>query len=93
MEDIQPDLVKVKDSSKDANVDSLTREMNRTFVSKSKKVSFMGPLRPKFKHTSTVSDKKSQKIRRLILLHIIDGYPCATIISTSQNLEALDLKY
>jgi hypothetical protein len=73
------------------DVDSLTQKMSKTSISQ-KKVSFMGPLRPKFKQNA-VETNKSRRMRRLILLRIIDNHPYATIIETDQNLEALNLEY
>ncbi len=97
MEDIQPDIpMEVKDvpNTQDVKntlgVDNLTREMNRTSISR-QKVSFMGPLRTKYKHTPTASEKESRRIRRLLLLRIIDGHPYVTIIESNENLKALDL--
>jgi hypothetical protein len=72
------------------DVDSLVQEMSKTSISQ-KKVSFTGPLRPKFKQTS-IESSKSRRIRRLILLRIIDNHPYSTIIRTNQNLQALNLE-
>ena len=92
MEDIQPDIPIDVPNTQD--VDNLTQEMSRTSISR-QKISFMGPLRPKYKQKPAASDKKSKlsrRVRRLILLRIIDGHPYATISDNSQNLEALNLE-
>lgn len=71
------------------DVDNLTQKMSKTSISQ-KKVSFMGPLKPKFKQNS-VKSSKSRRIRRLVLLKIIDNHPYVTIIEINRNLEALNL--
>ena len=88
MEDIQPDIpMDVKNTQ---DVDILTRKMSKTSISR-KKVSFMGPLRLKYKKKPTASEKETRRIRRLLLLRIIDGHPYANIIESKENLKALDL--
>ena len=87
MENIQSDSSIVDLNTQD--VDSLIRGMSRTSISQ-KSVSLMGPLRPN--HRRTFNQKsRFKKVRRLILLRIIDGRPYATIIEPRSNLEALDL--
>ena len=91
MENIQPDssMADIQDVENTPDVDSLIREMSRTSISQ-KSVSLMGPLRPN--HKRALNQKsRFKKVRRLILLRIINDYPYATIIETSPNLEALDL--
>jgi len=90
MEDISIEDSKKTQNQEDSDVDNLTREMSRTSISR-RKVSFMGPLRLKYKHTPTASEKESRRIRRLLLLRIIDGHPYATIIESRENLKALNL--
>lgn len=65
------------------DVDNLTQKMSKTSISQ-KKVSFMGPLKPKFKQNS-VKSSKSRRIRRLVLLKIIDNHPYVTIIEIDRN--------